>query len=132
MKKFPKKLLKFGQISGKFYANGNSNHEYTILRVHSTSRNCTRIARYARQLKYESSKISLNLLWSLHEHFFKILVIFYCFVPLVSIFCFCKNFVLEKLRKCEKCERLWFSSDGSSCLELTGPRTPTSELSWTK
>ena len=106
MKNFPKKLLKFDQISGKFYANGNSNHEYTILRVHSTSRNCTRIARYARQLKYESSKISLNLLWSLHEHFFKILVIFYCFVPLVSFFLFLKKFRSRKIQKMYSVGRL--------------------------
>ena len=38
------KLAKFSQNSSKFYANGNSNHEYTKLRVHCTS-NCTRIAR---------------------------------------------------------------------------------------
>ena len=89
-------------------------------------------------ITHDSSKISDNQLWSLNEHFFNIR-----FIPFRSIhFRFC-CFWSRKLKcgfspfnlkiwKFEKCERLWFSSDGSSCLKLSGPRTPPKDLSGTK
>ena len=68
---FPQKLSKFSKILSKFYANGNSNHEYTKLRVHCTSKlheNCTICTLIITRVIKNFEKPVMALQWTFLKH----------------------------------------------------------------